>query len=26
VDLSYGIAKKLNMVEKGVGKVIMEIL
>ncbi len=26
VDLSYGIAKKLSMVEKGVGKVIMEIL
>jgi rare lipoprotein A len=26
VDLSYGIAKKLNMVDKGVGKVIMEIL
>ena len=26
VDLSYGIAKKLNLVEKGVGKVIMEIL
>ena len=26
VDLSYGIAKKLNMVEKGVGKVIMDIL
>jgi rare lipoprotein A len=26
VDLSYGIAKKLNMVDKGVGKVIMDIL
>jgi rare lipoprotein A len=26
VDLSYGIAKKLSMVDKGVGKVIMEIL
>ena len=26
VDLSYGIAKKLSIVEKGVGKVIMEIL
>jgi rare lipoprotein A len=26
VDLSYGIAKKLHMVDKGVGKVIMEIL
>jgi rare lipoprotein A len=26
VDLSYGIAKKLSMVEKGVSKVIMEIL
>ena len=26
VDLSYGIAKKLSMVEKGVGRVIMEIL
>ncbi len=26
VDLSYGIAKKLSMVENGVGKVIMEIL
>lgn len=26
VDLSYGIARKLNMVEKGVGKLIMEIL
>ena len=26
VDLSCGIAKKLNLVEKGVGKVIMEIL
>jgi rare lipoprotein A len=26
VDLSYGIAKKLSMEEKGVGKVIMEIL
>jgi rare lipoprotein A len=26
VDLSYGIAKKLNLVDKGVGKVIMDIL
>lgn len=26
VDLSYGIAKKLSMAEKGVGKLIMEIL
>lgn len=26
VDLSYGIARKLSMVEKGVGRVIMEIL
>ena len=26
VDLSYSIAKKLNMLEKGVGKLIMEIL
>jgi rare lipoprotein A len=26
VDLSYGIAKKLNMVDKGVVKVIMDIL
>ncbi|HTZ39798.1 MAG TPA: septal ring lytic transglycosylase RlpA family protein [Syntrophales bacterium] len=26
VDLSYGIAKKLNMVDKGVSKLIMEIL
>ncbi|HET6488666.1 MAG TPA: septal ring lytic transglycosylase RlpA family protein [Syntrophales bacterium] len=26
VDLSYSIAKKLNMVDKGVGKLIMDIL
>ncbi len=26
VDLSYGIAKKLSMVDKGVGKIIMDIL
>jgi rare lipoprotein A len=26
VDLSYGIAKKLNMVDKGVGKLVMDIL
>jgi rare lipoprotein A len=26
LDLSYGIAKRLGMVEKGVGKVVMKIL
>ncbi|MGQ9859793.1 MAG: septal ring lytic transglycosylase RlpA family protein [Thermodesulfobacteriota bacterium] len=26
VDLSYGLAKRLNLVEKGVGKVIMRVL
>ena len=26
VDLSYGLAKKLSLIEKGVGKLVMRIL
>ena len=26
VDLSYGLARRLNMVDKGVGKLVMRVL